>query len=145
MFDLTTLIKTRLREIDGVRKRDVFITPHPDYLPLTARGNGVSIGIFGGNEDPEDLAGGITEWTLPVTVFVFGPFSDDEKILSEIDATAKAVHAKLKDHIFPGYCRDVSVGKRTGFQYGVRKSEQTKKPQSFLRKGLSYTYTKEEE
>jgi hypothetical protein len=62
MNELLLAVKTELRTLSGVRGRDVFITPHVNFIPTGVRQP--CIGIKDGKVVRNELAGGMVEETL---------------------------------------------------------------------------------
>lgn len=136
MKDLILAIQTKLREISGPRRSDVFLSPDKDIIPESAKFP--CIGIKDGSVDRSELMGEVTELTLPVEIYVYDRLvKNDEAILAVFDVT-RAVHGKLKDSTLEGYVKSVSPKFETPIELTYRK------PGLILRKIISYEYEREE-
>ena len=106
MKDLLLAIQTSLREIEGPRDGDVFLSPDKDLIPETAKFP--CIGIKDGRVDRSDLMGDVTELGLPVEIIVYEKLiKNDQAILSVFDLTAE-IHRKLKENHLGDYIKSVS-------------------------------------
>lgn len=136
MKDLLLAIQTSLREIEGPRDGDVFLSPDKDLIPETAKFP--CIGIKDGRVDRSDLMGDVTELGLPVEIIVYEKLiKNDQAILSVFDLTAE-IHRKLKENHLGDYIKSVSPGKETSIQLMYKKKG------LILRKIISYDYEREE-
>ncbi len=136
MKGLLLAIQTKLREISGPRRSDVFLSPDKDIIPDTALFP--CIGIKDGQVDRSELMGDVTELTLPVEIYVYEKLiKNDTAILSVFDLTA-LIHGKLKPSSLEEYVKEVSPGKESPIQLMYRKNG------LILRKTISYEYEREE-
>jgi hypothetical protein len=107
MRELIQAIQTHLQNGLGyVREADVFVTPHVDFLPDAAKFP--AVGIKDGAIQRRELAGGVLEFTLDVTVIpwvqlrksadasIMGDPVNDQKGVLEM---AEDVHALLDENL----------------------------------------------
>lgn len=136
MKNLLLKIQAELREIDGIRDRDVFLSVDKDLIPNRAKLP--CIGVKDGKVGRKDLMGGSTELRLPVEVYVYEKVTTEENAAISILDRAGDVHAALDDNLLGDYVQDVSTGDENPIQVLYRKDGLV------LRKELLFTYEREE-
>lgn len=108
MEDLMTAVQDRLREIDGVRYKDVFFSLDPDIIPVSA--SFPCIGIKDGNVRRHDLTGGVTELEMQVDILVYDRVVRDENAVRKVLGLTRRVHDALDDNLLGDYVKEVDPG-----------------------------------
>jgi len=75
MNELLQAVRNSLQTVGGLRARDVFITPHPNYIPTGVKQP--CVGVKDGKITRKELAGGMVEETLQVICFPMVKVSGD--------------------------------------------------------------------
>lgn len=136
MKTLLQSIQALLRTLPDVRRNDVFLSADKNLVQPGSRFP--CIGIKDGKVTRSHLAGGVTEYELPVEIHIYEQLgSDDRAILSVFDITAK-VHGLLQDNDLNGAVKDVTPGEETPVALLYRKHGMV------LRKTLYYQYERED-
>lgn len=137
MRGLLLAIQKRLRTIEDIRDRDVFLPPDRDLVPAHAKFP--CIGILGGTVTRSYAAAGAVILTLPTQIHVYQQLcKSDESVLS-ILKTAEDVQAALKDNYLDDYVRDVTPGSESYIDILPRDTRLV------LKKTLNFEYEREED
>lgn len=140
MNELLRAVRDSLQTLGRTRERDVFITPHPNYIPTAVRQP--CIGVKDGKITRKELAGGMVEETLQVICFpmvkVSGDGLTDEDGLLSLE---KAIEEKLDQNLLslPGMEYAWSPGS------GESKMFFTDNKQWLSQKAITMEYTRERE
>jgi len=146
--ELLTAIQTQLRtEKTYIRDSDIYITPHENYIPSQVRPP--CVGIKDGAIARRELAGGMMEYTLNVTIIVFvqlhksaaaimGDAAAGKKGVLEI---ADDIHASLDENLLgiTGMLEAVSDPVEAGSELFGNEED------GLQRKVIKFQYVKEEE
>jgi len=148
MKDLLTAIQTQLRtDLTYIRDSDIYIAPHENYIPSQVRPP--CVGIKDGIITRRELAAGMMEYTLNVTIVIMVQLAKDEANIIGDTATGKkgvieiadGVHASLDENLLgiTGMQEAVSDPTESGSElFGDEK-------EVLQRKRINYQYVKEEE
>ena len=140
MKPLLKAIKAELKaRLNGVRKSDIFITPHRNYVP---HGVGFpAVGIKDGAVNREELTGNLLDETLAVSLIPYvRAFPDEKSVMGGttdmgILDLVQALHTILDDNLLD------LPGMEAAFCRNEKESEMFGKPDSGLqRKIIVYNY-----
>jgi len=140
MNELLQAVRDSLQTLGGIRARDVFVTPHPNYIPTGVKQP--CIGIKDGKITRKELTAGMIEETLQVVCFpmtkVSGDGLTDEGGLLSLE---KAIEEKLDQNLLdlPGMEYAWSPGS------GESKMFYTDNKQWLNQKAITMEYTRERE
>ena len=136
MEGLITAIQTTLKEIDGIREPDVFLSLDPDVIPKSA--GFPCIGLKDGKVQRSELPGGVTELTMNVDVIVYEKVAREEASIRKVLSLAGQVHDVLDDYLLDEYVKDVVPGNEDPIRLMYREKA------LLLRKIIPYQYFRED-
>ena len=136
MKTLLLAIQTRLREIEGLRDADVFLSPDKDLVPAGQKFP--CIGIKDGDVKVDHLAGEVNELTLPVEIYVYEQLIKVDASMISLFDLAASVQTQLKTSLPGSYVKDVDHGNESAIQLLYRQGGM------LMRKTVYYQYIKED-
>jgi hypothetical protein len=136
MKNLLLAIQTRLREIEGLRDVDVFLSPDKDLVPAGQKFP--CIGIKDGAVAVEHLAGEVNELTLPVEIYVYEQLIKVDTSIVSLFELASSVQTQLTTPLPGSYIKDVDHGGESAIMLLYRDGGM------LMRKTVFYQYIKEE-
>jgi len=146
--ELLTAIQTQLRtEKTYIRDSDIYITPHENYIPSQVRPP--CVGIKDGAIARRELAGGMMEYTLNVTIIVFVQLHKSAAAIMGDAAAGKKGVLEIADDIHVSL--DENLLDITGMQEAVSGATEAgselfgDEKEALQRKMINYQYVKEEE
>ena len=148
MKALLTAIQTQLRtDLTYIRDSDIYITPHENYIPGQVRPP--CVGIKDGAIVRKELAAGMMEYTLNVTIIVFVQLHKSEAAIMGDAATGKNGVLEIADDIHASL--DENLLGITGMQEAVSDPVEAgselfgNEEEGLQRKVIKFQYVKEEE
>jgi len=147
MKALLTAIQTQLRtDLTTIRDSDIYIAPHENYIPNQVRPP--CVGIKDGRIVRKELAGGMMEVTLDVTIAIFVHLAKDEASIMGDTATGKKGVLEIGEDVHTSL--DESLLGITGMQEAFSPSESGSElfgdeKETLQRKLITYQYVMEEE
>ena len=136
MKDLLLAVQARLREIEGLRDADVFLSPDKDLVPAGQKFP--CIGIKDGDVKVDHLAGEVNELTLPVEIYVYEQLIKVDASMISLFDLAASVQTQLKTSLPGSYVKDVDHGNESAIQLLYRQGGM------LMRKTVYYQYIKED-
>jgi len=136
MKDLLLAVQARLREIDGLRDADVFLSADRDVVPAGQKFP--CIGIKDGDVKVDHLAGEVNELTLPVEIYVYEQLIKVDASMISLFDLAASVQTQLKTSLPGSYVKDVDHGNESAIQLLYRQGGM------LMRKTVYYQYIKED-
>ena len=147
MKELLNAIKSQLRaDLTYMRDRDVYVTPHANYIPNAAKPP--CVGLKDGGITRTELPGGMWEVTLTVHLAVYVQLAKDEASIMGDTATGKKgvldivddIHASLDENLLgiSGMIEAFSSSEAESEMFGDEN-------EGLQRKIVTYQYVKEEE
>jgi len=136
MKDLLLAVQARLREIDGLRDADVFLSADRDVVPAGQKFP--CIGIKDGDVGVAHLAGEVNELTLPVEIYVYEQLIKVDASMISLFDLAASVQTQLKTSLPGSYVKDVDHGNESAIQLLYRQGGM------LMRKTVYYQYIKED-
>jgi len=134
MKDLLLAVQARLREIDGLRDADVFLSADRDVVPAGQKFP--CIGIKDGDVGVAHLAGEVNELTLPVEIYVYEQLIKVDVNIVALFELAASVQNQLDTEV-TGYIKDVDHGGESAIMLLYRSGGM------LMRKTVFYQYIKE--
>ncbi len=145
MKALLTAIQTQLQtDLTYIRDSDIYIAPHENYIPSQVRPP--CVGIKDGRIDRKELASGMLEVTLNVTIVIMVQLAKDEASIMGDTATSKKGVLEISDDIQEAL--DENLLDIDGMQEAYSPSEEGSvlfgdEKEALQRKLITYQYIRE--